>query len=162
MHMFIYIWDVCESTDFIRCCVYIVIPALNYINHPLISFKRCWSLSQLSLGERCGIPWHSTNSEAVMVLGFFFWQCFKAVDLLSMCYSWAFVLIVLHDFHGFSLFIFFLFQLSCLLSPCYKLFVFIFVYFLFYFGHSLSVVYFFKLTSLASLSWFSLGVFCSC
>lgn len=37
MHMFIYIWDVCESTDFIRCCVYIVIPALNYINHPLHS-----------------------------------------------------------------------------------------------------------------------------
>lgn len=110
MHMFMYIWDVCESTDFIRCCVYIVIPALNYINHPLISFKRCWSLSQLSLGERCGIPWHSTNSEAVMVLGYFFWQCFKAVDLLSMCYSWAFVLIVLHDFHGFSLFIFFYFS----------------------------------------------------
>lgn len=44
------------------------------------------------------------------------------------------------------------FFISVILSPYYKLFVFIFVYFLFYFGHSLSVVYFFKLTSLASLS----------
>lgn len=41
--------------------------------------------------------------------------------------------------------LYFLFQLSCLLSPYYKLFVFIFVYFLFYFGQSLSVVYFLSL-----------------